>query len=86
MIRDYTAKDECFMLMQEILIWNEKYREKYFYPQPLEKRNKLKGLVFVDGFPYWDSLETARNKAFKEKIEGVFQRACTSSFRKEFCR
>ena len=77
---------EYSLLVQEILIWNEKYREKHFYPKPLEKRNKLKGLVFVDGFPYWDSLEAARNKIFKEKIESIFKQACTNSFQEEICR
>ncbi len=66
-------REEWNILMQEMAMWNERYREKNFYSKSKEKREKLKGLKYnIDEEPCWDSMETARNKAFAGQLQDMW--------------
>lgn len=64
-------QEEYMSLLLKMESWEEEYRKKYFYCLKEENRTK-KGLVFLDGKPYWDQMEKTRIRVFGQAASNLF--------------
>ena len=62
---------EYGLLLFEMADWEAQYAQKHFFNVNEKMRDK-KGLVFIDGKPYWDQMEKARVKRFGQKANELF--------------